>query len=82
MLTEVDGAFWKYPVRKKTLAKSFIDSVNPDDVFDIDEHLSEFDVKDMVVPPETTNKKFHGDFLYSAAQENSLPFNVMNGFKT
>ena len=58
MLTEVDGAFWKYPVRKKTLGRSFIDSINPDDVFDIDEHLSEFDVKDMIVPPASADKKF------------------------
>ena len=81
-LTEADQAFWKFPVRKKTLGRSFIDSVNPDDVLDINEHLTEFDVKDMIVPPETTDRKFKGDFLYSATQENLLPFNVMNGFKT
>ena len=51
-LTEADQAFWKFPVRKKTLGRSFIDSVNPDDVLDIDEHLIEFDVKDMIVPPK------------------------------
>ena len=47
-LAETDGAFWKYPVRKATLGKVFMDKVNPDEVFNVDDYLAEFDIKDMV----------------------------------
>ena len=50
MLTELEGAFWKQPVRKSTLGRSIIDAVNPDEVYDVDQNLAEFDVKDMIVP--------------------------------
>lgn len=35
-LNELDGAFWRHPVRKKTLGKSFVDSANPDEVQSVD----------------------------------------------
>ena len=77
-LNELDGAFWKYPVRKQSLGKNFVDSVNPDEVFSVDDHLFEFDIKDMVNPRDAKKS----DFVYTAASESTLPFNVLNSFKT
>ena len=78
-LTETEGAFWKYPVRKKTLGKSMVDVANKDEMFDVDQYLTEFDIKDMVGGASQTDE---ADFVYSAALENSLPFNVINSFKS
>ena len=47
-LSETDGAFWKYPVRKSTLGRVSLEKINPDEVLDVDGYLAEFDVKDMV----------------------------------
>ena len=78
-LTELEGAFWKYPIRKKTLGKTMVDTVNKDEVVDVDQYLAEFDIKDMV---GGASKSVEADFVYSAAQESSLPFNVINSFKS
>ena len=47
-LSEAEGAFWRYPVRKKTLGQNAVDAINMDEVFDVDGNLAEFDIKDMV----------------------------------
>ena len=78
-LTELEGAFWKYPVRKKNLGKSMVDAVNPDELLSVDEHLAEFDIKDMV---DATGRSDKADFVYSGTEESQLQFNVMNSFKT
>ena len=79
-LTELDGAFWKHPVRKRTLGKTFVDQVNPDEVLSVDQYLYEFDIKDMVGSKNAKSKM--ADFVYSAASESTLAFNVINSFKT
>lgn len=66
-LSEAEGAFWRYPVRKKNLGKAQVDAIDPDDAFDVDQYLFEFDVKDMVPGQQAQAKK--ADFIYSAAQE-------------
>lgn len=77
-MTETDGAFWKHPIRKSTLGKTFVDKANPDEVISVDEYLAEFDIKDAVnLEPGQKN-----DFIYTATQESSLAFNVINGFKS
>lgn len=82
-LNEIDGAFWRYPVRRRTLGKNFVDSVNPDEVQTVDSHLFEFDIKDMVQQTTSAGKTTQdADFVYSATCESSLPFNVINSFKT
>ena len=52
-------------MRRRTLGKNYIDSLNPDEVQSVDRHLFEFDIKDMI-KNETGQKQ---DFLYSAATE-------------
>merc|ERR1712032_572939 len=69
-LSESDGAFWRYPVRRKS------EGIDEEEAFEIDRYLAEFDIKDIV---ESTEAK--SAFAYGAPQENRLPFNVLNGFK-
>ena len=68
-LSEADGAFWKYPVLRKSKGR------DKDEKFDIDRYLAEFDVKDVLEVADTKH------FQYDPQIENRLPFNIMNGFK-
>ena len=51
-LSEADGAFWKYPVLKKSRGK------DTDEIFDIDRYLAEFDVKDVLDLSEAKSFKY------------------------
>ena len=46
-LSEADGAFWKYPVLRKSKGR------DKDEKFDIDRYLAEFDIKDVLEVGDT-----------------------------
>lgn len=41
--------------------------------------MAEFDFKDMITKPSSSSDE--NDFVYSAAHESALPYNIMNSFK-
>lgn len=62
-LSEQDGGFWSYPVRKSTGGAG---GFGEEEFFEIDNFLGEFDCKDIVDNKSNPSKS---NFVYTAAEE-------------
>jgi len=84
-LSTDEGACRTYPVRKTKLKSGMLSNDSDNDQlaltgegFNVDSYLDEFDIKDMTY----TGRGKDSDFSYAPQTEQTLLFNVINGFKT